>query len=151
MKLFLPAYSQGHHQISEAIEPGEIELNSSQFSRPLEIKIQFDRNDPYVRLDYSVQTWVQRICDRCLEDYDFLLNTEGRLIFVLGRASQQGDMDEDEIRYIPADIQDIDLSVDLRDALMLVLPVKSLCSENCKGICPHCGRNLNEGLCRCSR
>ena len=33
--------------------------------------------------------------------------------------------------------------------LLLALPTKHLCREDCRGLCPHCGKNLNEGLCGC--
>lgn len=151
MKLFLPAYSQGHHRISEVIEPGEIELNTSLFSRPIEVQVQFDRHDPYLRLHYDTRTWVHQVCDRCLADYDHFLNVEGKLIFVLGGALQHRDTGQDQIQYIPADSQDIDLSADMRDALMLDLPAKSVCCDTCKGLCPRCGQNLNERLCSCLR
>jgi uncharacterized protein len=149
MKLFLPAYSQGHHLISEVIEPDEIDLNTSQFSRPIEVQIELDRHDPYLQLDYHTRTQVHRVCDRCLADYEFALGADGKLIFVLGQTSPARDSGEDEIHYVPADTQEIDLSVDLRDALMLSLPLKSLCRDDCRGLCPNCGQDLNEGPCTC--
>ena len=33
---------------------------------------------------------------------------------------------------------------------VLAVPMKNLCSEDCKGLCPKCGKNLNEGLCNCN-
>jgi uncharacterized protein len=150
MILFLPAYSQGHHLVSEVIEPGDIDLNRGQFSEPIEVRIELDRHDPYVHLDYHARTRVHRVCDRCLADYEFALDADGELLFVLGKSSAAGESGEDEIQYIPADAQEIDLTVDLRDALMLSLPLKSLCREDCKGLCPNCGQDLNEGMCNCS-
>ena len=43
----------------------------------------------------------------------------------------------------------IDLSDDFRESLLLELPARILCSEDCKGLCPHCGQNLNEVKCNC--
>ena len=43
----------------------------------------------------------------------------------------------------------LDLSDDSRESLLLELPAKILCSENCRGLCPRCGANLNEGKCDC--
>lgn len=43
----------------------------------------------------------------------------------------------------------LDLTADVREDIFLALPPYPLCSESCKGLCPHCGKNLNEGPCDC--
>lgn len=45
----------------------------------------------------------------------------------------------------------IDLTPDLREAILLALPINVLCAEDCKGLCAQCGANLNEGACACRR
>ena len=45
---------------------------------------------------------------------------------------------------------DINLEPVFRDAVTLALPLNPLCDAGCKGLCPHCGRDLNEGVCSCS-
>ena len=40
---------------------------------------------------------------------------------------------------------------ELREAVMLDLPAQPLCSEQCQGLCPQCGKNLNEGACDCDK
>ncbi len=45
--------------------------------------------------------------------------------------------------------RDVDVTPDLREAVLLNLPANPLCSDLCKGLCPRCGRNLNEELCEC--
>ena len=43
----------------------------------------------------------------------------------------------------------IDLTEGVREDIMLRLPLKNLCSQDCKGLCPQCGKDLNEGRCEC--
>ena len=43
----------------------------------------------------------------------------------------------------------IDLSEDIRESFLLEIPTRVLCSEKCEGLCPQCGKNLNEGKCDC--
>ncbi len=43
----------------------------------------------------------------------------------------------------------IDLNPDIREEIILDYPIKPLCNPNCKGLCLHCGKNLNEGGCSC--
>ena len=57
-------------------------------------------------------------------------------------------MDEDEFDVLPAD-KVIDLEPLITAALLLEFPLIPLCDEECKGLCPQCGANLNEGLCGC--
>lgn len=45
--------------------------------------------------------------------------------------------------------RDVDVTPDLREAVLLRLPAHPLCAETCAGLCPQCGRNLNEGPCEC--
>ena len=58
------------------------------------------------------------------------------------------DMDEDEFDVLPAD-KVIDLEPLITAALLLEFPLIPLCDEECKGLCPQCGANLNEGPCGC--
>jgi uncharacterized protein len=149
MKLHLPSFPQGHHVISETLEPVEMDLDTALFPRQIDVEVQLDRHDPYLRLDCHISAWSHRVCDRCASDFDAPLSTEGKLLFVVGAAQSREKEGDDEIEYVPPDCQDIDLSADLRDILMLSIPLKSLCREDCKGLCPHCGQNLNEGTCTC--
>ena len=43
-----------------------------------------------------------------------------------------------------------DLTESVREGIILVLPSYPICGEGCKGVCPHCGKNLNEGPCGCT-
>lgn len=45
--------------------------------------------------------------------------------------------------------KEVDITPDLREAILLQLPANPLCAESCAGVCPKCGSNLNEGPCEC--
>jgi len=59
--------------------------------------------------------------------------------------------DSDFLRAYPAskDADQIDITEDIREALLLSMPGFHICSESCKGLCVQCGKNLNEGPCSC--
>lgn len=92
-------------------------------------------------------------CARCLEPYPFDLLSEFSQVMVPRPAVeslQQEDLDpndDDAISYYEGD--EVDLSPVVREQLILALPTKPLCSEECKGLCSQCGANLNEGPCDC--
>jgi uncharacterized protein len=91
-------------------------------------------------------------CARCLEPVEHALKGEFDLIFrplgVDGGGSEHSITDaETEIGYYQKDgllLEDV-----LREQVLLSLPAKTLCREDCKGLCPHCGRNLNSESCTC--
>jgi len=71
-------------------------------------------------------------CGRCLEPVDCgIENAEVCLFYEMPK--------EDEL----------DITEDVRAEMLLEIPMNLLCSEDCKGLCPHCGANLNPGPCKC--
>lgn len=90
-------------------------------------------------------------CARCLEDVTYDLEGDIEGYFVIGgeEAEAPEDMEGDEFDYLPEN-RVIDLVPLIEQALLLELPLVPLCDDDCKGICPRCGANLNEGACSCA-
>lgn len=84
-------------------------------------------------------------CDRCaaVTDREYAYSFYHILVTDLS-----GDNSDD---YIQAPDYKLDTVSLLRDDILLELPSKFLCKESCKGLCPKCGKNLNEGECSCSK
>lgn len=84
-------------------------------------------------------------CDRCFE-----LTTQKReqpFFHILVR--ELSDEEDDEFLLVPDEKLDLDHLV--TEDILLELPSKFLCSPDCKGLCPQCGKNLNTGDCQCER
>lgn len=79
-------------------------------------------------------------CSRCLEDFEYELNTSFEE--ELSRESNNED-----IIFIEGDI--LDMTDIVVNNILLSLPMKFICSENCKGLCPKCGKNINIHECSC--
>lgn len=98
-----------------------------------------------VQLSARAQFVFHGRCDRCLspftQAYDVPL--EHTLVATLE--------DEENDDYILLDQYQLDLADLAMADILLELPYKSLCREDCRGLCPMCGKNLNEGLCGCNR
>jgi len=106
-----------------------------------------------VILQGTVQAALQLRCDRCLSTYPYKVQTDMQLIFEVQPQNhwQLKDMDR-----VVADLDIIELVepvIDLEEVgwqqLYMALPVKQICTEHCKGICPECGTNLNITSCSC--
>jgi len=63
-----------------------------------------------------------------------------------GQKAQPGD----EVQYLSPDANILDLGEDVRQYLILAVPQKLLCSDDCRGLCPQCGVNRNRVRCNCS-
>lgn len=95
-------------------------------------------------------------CSRCLEDAHVELEGDVEGYYLIsaedegaGRAGRLAEDDaEDEFDVLPAS-HVIDLGPSIRAALIMAAPPKPLCQPACKGLCPRCGANLNEGPCSC--
>lgn len=92
-------------------------------------------------------------CARCLAEVDQTLVTHFDLTKVLGArpsgTPRTREMPEDEVDEDYLDEPEIDLDQVLLEQIALEMPLRLLCSEACKGLCPHCGANLNVETCRC--
>ncbi len=84
-------------------------------------------------------------CDRCAKELklDFSVPVEHTLVIQLNNENNDDLILIDNFRF--------DLDPLVREDILLDLPAKILCSEDCKGICPSCGKNLNEGPCSCEK
>lgn len=83
-------------------------------------------------------------CDRCLGAYERAYDVPLEHILVNTLEDEEND------DYILLDQYQLDLADLTMADILLELPYKSLCCEDCRGLCPMCGKNLNEGLCGCS-
>ncbi len=86
-------------------------------------------------------------CSRCAEEFESIIKENAELI-ISEETMLEGFITEKELRnYTERSI--IDLSQWLYDTILLSIPTKVLCYEDCKGLCPICGTNLNLYTCNC--
>ncbi len=91
-------------------------------------------------------------CGRCLEDFAAPVEAEFDLLLVPGPAAVGPDEEELSAADLDLDFYSgemVDLESILREQIILTLPLKPLCAEICRGLCPRCGANLNREACNC--
>ena len=87
-------------------------------------------------------------CGRCLETYISPVDTSFAAIYKDKKSFTKED-EESEIRQY--ENNNIDITDDLKETFILELPMKPFCGEECKGLCPVCGKNLNNENCDCKK
>lgn len=88
-------------------------------------------------------------CARCLEEASIPLVGDIEGYFVISAEGEDEDLEGDEFELLP-ESHEIDIAPLIVQGLMLAAPTQPLCQPDCKGLCPHCGADLNEGPCACS-
>jgi uncharacterized protein len=106
-----------------------------------------------IRLKGKLDTSLEVLCARCLEPVVYKVDRSFDLLYrPLGTDAGHEELSitdaEAEIGYYQGD--SLLLEDALREQVLLAVPLKTLCREDCKGLCPHCGKNLNEGQCSCA-
>lgn len=89
-------------------------------------------------------------CDRCLEEAPFDIAGEIQEYYLFEAPEDEDDEScEDDFELVGEDRM-VDLSEPINDAVVMDTPFVVLCRPDCKGLCPTCGANLNEGDCGCA-
>jgi uncharacterized protein len=114
----------------EFLEIGADELIS--FSEPVSYQLNASMVNGGVLVLGQVATVMNAVCGRCLEKFAV-------------------EIKNDEICHFYEDVQgqELDITNDIREDILIVIPANPLCDENCKGLCHTCGANLNNETCKC--
>jgi uncharacterized protein len=145
-------------RFDEAFQPGRIDFSGEDLvqASPLQATGSAEllpESDGEVHIEgrYSVEMTAQ--CDRCLQTARFPLEAGFDLYYrptsVLAR-EEEVEIEEGETEigfYVGGGLELEDI---LREQVLLALPMQRICGEDCKGICPVCGKNRNEAACDCS-
>jgi len=119
---------------------------------PVELDFDIHKDREKFRLEGSAKTELELPCSRCLEPFRMPVDVAFDLRYL--PASEMSSEDERETHDEDLDISyyrddQIDLNELLREQFYLALPMKPLCEDGCKGLCPQCGTNLNTSTCAC--
>ncbi len=103
-----------------------------EFIEPVKVLAKVERIDQEVIAKTAVSGKYSALCSRCLEEVEQYWEKK----FLIGI--------EIELKAV-----EIDLGEEVRQEVILNLPTKILCDKECKGLCPNCGKNLNNETCKC--
>ncbi|MDR3626049.1 MAG: DUF177 domain-containing protein [Ignavibacteriaceae bacterium] len=147
MKIKIFNLSDGVHNFNfdEAVK--NIELNEPFFGNIL-VEAELSKAHGQLVLSAKLTAKANFDCDRCNTNFDSTITNTYKMVYLSGMEPEESD--SINVTYLPPDADKIVLDDDVRDFALLALPMKRLCNEDCKGLCPRCGKNLNEGDCGCN-
>jgi len=131
------------------------ELEGMTLTAPVRGKMSVSSTGRVLLLEGAVDTEVELVCFRCGMVYRQPVHAEFQEEFVVRSplAPGQGPRVEEEapeLHFFYENTLDLNLDELLRQSILLALPLKPLCADDCQGLCAQCGRPLSEGPCQCA-
>lgn len=123
------------------------------FLGPLRVQLNVVREYDHIRAHGRVATTVRLGCSRCLSEYDAEIDAPFTVFYLraVAGASQDEEVELTEEDLISATYagDEIDFAREISAQVLTEIPFKPLCREDCRGLCPVCGADLNDTECGC--
>ena len=126
----------------------DTEIYGVTFRSPVRVKGEIANLGGYMRLRASAAVDYEAECARCLKPLERSLTVEIERTLV-PEGSLENTPEEEADDYLEIVDSAINPDESFVEELMMEFPTRELCSEDCKGLCPKCGKDLNEGDCGC--
>ncbi len=117
-----------------------------EFTEPIVVTGNVKNMAGYMVLSADVVVTYRTYCARCVEP----VCSQLEISFEKDIASSS-DVSEENDDYILIEDKKLDLLIPVEEEIMLEMPSRTLCKDDCLGLCPKCGKNLNEGECSCEK
>lgn len=127
-------------KLSDLLEAGEVsgsvdnyvcpEIADSAAKQVISIRYTLRALEGNVLANGTISAVLTQTCSRCLNSFDFPIEIPICQVY-------------------PSTLEEIDLEGEIRELLILNAPTIPVCDENCKGLCPQCGKDLNKSICAC--
>jgi uncharacterized protein len=134
--------------------PGEliIEEEQARLTEPPEVRGRLTRKGREVGLSGTVTARAEVDCDRCLRPISVPLSADFDVKYISSEdyeAGQAAELQAEDLSFSVFRDGAIDVDELVREQVLLALPTRALCREECKGLCPACGADMNEQPCGC--
>lgn len=141
-------YTDGIHEFEFNEDAKTLGLTEPLFGN-VNLKVRMDKSHSQIVLNCELTVNAEFSCDRCGEDSRSELKTDFKLVYLFGQ--NPGDSESVNLYYLTPEQDKIDLKPEAVEYAILSVPMKKLCKEDCSGLCPHCGANLNKETCSCTK
>lgn len=143
-------------RVDRTYEAGSLASDAEVYAlvAPIVLGVDVHRERDQFRLVGRVGTTIQMLCSRCLEPFQTPVDETFDVLFLPHRENagdSEREIEDDDLATAFYRDQVIDLGQLMQEQFYLAVPMKPLCREDCRGLCPDCGTNLNSGSCGCAR
>ena len=153
-KLDLSRIRQEETRFERTFDPSDMgtEEEAYRIVAPVELAFDIHKDKDRFRLVGTLRSMLELPCSRCLEPFTSPVDAAFDLRYqphALNTGEGEREIEEDDLETSYYRDEEIDLGDLVREQFYLALPMKPLCRDDCKGLCPQCGTNLNTGTCSC--
>ncbi len=143
-------------RIRKSYAPGSIDYGLSEVKQaePLEVNATAELLEGQIRITGDLHTKIEMVCARCLEPVTEEVHRDFDLFYqplLKGTPNDEERLKDDDTEIGFFEGEGLFLADVLKEQVLLSLPMKVICQSDCRGLCPHCGANLNQEQCRCER
>ncbi len=127
----------------------------TRFTGPVQYRLNISRIADMIEVRGEVESVVELSCGRCLERYTMPFSTNFSLAFArqlpdcVDDDGEEIELSAEELGLTLLEGDELSLSDQLQEQVLMALPIKPLCHQDCKGICAQCGASLNSEKCSC--
>jgi uncharacterized protein len=124
------------------------------FLAPLRIHLTIAREFDHIRVNGRVETSLRLDCARCLVEFRLNINSPYTIFYMRAAGLPQDEdveLAENDLISSTYEGDEIDFTSEIAEQIILEIPFKPLCREDCRGLCPNCGAELNVVECSCGR
>ena len=139
--------------LAEMVASGECK-----FAAPIRTAVKALRIGDMVEIDGDIETSVRLPCSRCLRPFEISLKPHFTLTYMRRATDIIEDAEPKEVELSAEDMgivyfqgEKINLKDTIQEQVIMEFPLRALCKQDCKGLCPRCGADLNEDPCDCDR
>ncbi len=147
LKIRVSGLSPGTHEYSFRVSPSDLPLDEN-FDAPVEMTVRLEKTVRQIIVRSAITASGTFPCDRCLGTFRQAISCRYAMVYIHDEEEAERFPPED-VRVINPDVTVIDLAADVREMIMLSVPLKLLCREDCRGLCSSCGADLNVAECGC--
>lgn len=136
MKIQISRFKPNQSQVlAEEISPDDLDIDIGvmRFPEPLQLNVEAWKEGDDLTAQVHVEGERTFVCSLCLEEFNNLFEKDFTL------------------HYDIKGLETVTIDSDVRDEIILDHPIRILCKPDCRGLCPSCGANLNQGPCGCKR
>ncbi len=144
-KINISNLDEGIHNFEFVVSPDDIELGSLEAGDNISVNVDLYKVGNQLSLKINTKVRLIFQCDRCIDKFDYDLNNSFDVIYKFDFSGANQDNDDDDIKFITPNTKFIDIKDDLRDYILLSVPMKKAPAET-DGVCTYCGKDISSIL-----
>ncbi|HEX4209580.1 MAG TPA: DUF177 domain-containing protein [Candidatus Binataceae bacterium] len=141
------AFAEGEGTINRTLEAGPV--HEFRVAGPVAVDLSYYRAGTELFFEGELTAMTAASCARCAEEFVMPSVRSFRYILVPQALVSSSEERGDDLEFATYSGDEVDLAPLIQEQVLLALPTRPLCKEDCRGLCPQCGINLNEHQCDC--